>query len=196
MVFGNKPGKKAKTLLISDRRKLSLLNLDFKLMTGIEAARVRKTMSRTVFPYQLVTGGDQRISYGVAMARDAIAAAGIDRRACGILDTDLIAAFCNLVTTWCYKVLAKKGLHEDIIARYSNLYEDNYSIIVVNNTQGRCIRNTTLSIRQGDKFAMELFSYGMNPILDYLARRHWYPHPLPTSTGPCATRSSSSPTRD
>ena len=37
MVFGNKPGKKAKSLLISDRYKLSLINVDFKLMTGIEA---------------------------------------------------------------------------------------------------------------------------------------------------------------
>ena len=42
MVFGNKPGKKAKSLLISDRRKLSLINVDFKLMTRIEAARICK----------------------------------------------------------------------------------------------------------------------------------------------------------
>ena len=40
MVFGNKPGKKAKSLLISDRRKISLLNVDFKIMTGIEAIRI------------------------------------------------------------------------------------------------------------------------------------------------------------
>ena len=50
MVFGNKPGKKAKSLLISDRRKLSLLNSDFKLLSGNEAARIRATMSRTIFP--------------------------------------------------------------------------------------------------------------------------------------------------
>ena len=43
MVFGNKPGKKANSLLVSDRCKLSLINVDFKLMTGIEAARIRKT---------------------------------------------------------------------------------------------------------------------------------------------------------
>ena len=48
MVFGNKPGKKDKSLLISDRRKLSLLNSDFKLMTGIEAARMHATMNRTI----------------------------------------------------------------------------------------------------------------------------------------------------
>ena len=42
MVFGNKPGKKAKSLKISDRRKLSLLNIDFKVVTGIEAAQINK----------------------------------------------------------------------------------------------------------------------------------------------------------
>ena len=45
-------------------------------MTGIEAARIRTTMSSTISPLQLVTGGEKRISHGVAMARDAIYAAG------------------------------------------------------------------------------------------------------------------------
>ena len=171
MVFGNKPGKKAKSLLLSDRRMLSLLNVDIKLMTGVEAARVRSTMSRTISPLQLVTGGDKRISHCVAMARDAIHIAGKTKTRCGILDTDLIAAFCNMVGIWCFIVLAKKGLCEEIIQRYKNLYEDNLSIVVVNNTPGKCIKNVRQSIRQGNKFAMELFSYGMDHILGYLERR-------------------------
>ena len=109
MVFGNKPGKKARSLLIADRRKLSLLNADFKLMTGIEASRIQRTMSRTISPLQLVTGGEKRISHGVAMARDAIHMAGKSRTRCGILDTDLIAAFCNMVAVWCYLVLEKRA---------------------------------------------------------------------------------------
>ena len=40
MVFGNKLGKKPKSLLISDRRKLSLLNVDFKIRKGIKATRI------------------------------------------------------------------------------------------------------------------------------------------------------------
>ena len=109
MVLGNKPGKKAKSLLISDQRKLFLINVDFKLMTGIEAAQIRKTMCRTISHLQLVTGEDKRISHGVAMARDAINAAGINRDRCGILNTDLIAAFCNMVSTWCFSVMSQKG---------------------------------------------------------------------------------------
>ena len=140
-------------------------------MTGIEAARIRATMSRTVSNLQLVTSGEKRISHGVAMARDAIYAAGKSKTRCGILDTDLIAAFCNMVAPCCYQVMCKKGLCEEVIERYQNLYKDNLSIVVVNNIQGKCVKNTRQSIRQGDKFAMELFSYWMDPILGYLERR-------------------------
>ena len=94
-------------------------------------------MSRTISPLQLVTGGEKRISHGVAMARDAINIAESKKLECGMLDTDLIAAFCNMVLTWCYLVLSKKGLSAKVINRYKNLYDDNFSIIVVNNIQGR-----------------------------------------------------------
>ena len=140
-------------------------------MTGIEAARIRATMSRTVSRLQLVTGGEKRISHGVAMARDAIHAAGRSRERCGILDTDLIAAFCNMVAPWCYQVMSKKVLSDKVLARYRNLYDNNLLIVVVNNIQRKCVKNTRQSIRQGDKFAMELFSYGMDPILGYLECR-------------------------
>ena len=93
-----------------------------------------------------MTGGEKRISHCVAMARDAIYAAGKNKKRCGILDTDLIAAFCNMVATWCYLVMYKKGLCNEVLARYRNLYEDNLSIVVVNNIQGMCVKNTRQSI--------------------------------------------------
>ena len=99
------------------------------------------------------------------MARDAIQAANTNNTECGILDTDLIAAFCKMVATWCYMVMSRKGLSETVINQYKNLYDDNLLIVVANNIQGRCIKNVRQSIRQGDKFAMELFAFGMDPIL-------------------------------
>ena len=122
-------------------------------------------MHRTISPLQLVSGGDKRISHGVAMARDAIMATSNSSLRCGILDTDLIAAFCNMVALWCFMVLKKKGLDDQVIERYKNLYADNISIVVVNGIKGRAVKNIRMSVRQGDKFAMELFSYGMDPIL-------------------------------
>ena len=67
--------------------------------------------------------------------------------------------------------MKKKGLLEDVISRYRNLYDQNFSIVVVNGIQGRCIENKRMSVRQGDKFAMEIFAYGMDPVLNYLSVR-------------------------
>merc|ERR1711940_279391 len=76
-----------------------------------------------------------------------------------------------MICTWGCMVLRKKGLSKNVIKRYENLYNDHVSIIVVNTILGRCVRNSRLTIRQGDKFAMELFTFGMDPILTYLEKR-------------------------
>ena len=60
MVFGSKP-KKAKSLKPGDKRRISLLNADFKILSGIESRRFSKTATRTLSPYQLVAGDDHRI---------------------------------------------------------------------------------------------------------------------------------------
>ena len=124
-------------------------------MTGIEAKRHRKIMARTVSHLQLVARVDRRIHRGIALARDAIHAAGKSRSGCGILDTDLIAAFDWMVLDWVKLVLAKKGMCEEAIARITNLYSDRLSIVVVNNVLGKAIHNTRLSIKQGDKASLE-----------------------------------------
>ena len=170
MVFGSKP-KKRGSLKPSDKRKISLLNVDFKLMSGIHAARLRRTMTRTVSPHQLVAGSDRRIHHGIALARDAIEAASRSRSGCGILDTDLVAAFDYMVLTWAMRVLKKKGMDEEACSRLMNLYLDNFAIVVVNNVKGRQIENQRLSIKQGDKISMEIFTFGIDPVLNYLRRR-------------------------
>ena len=121
-------------------------------------------MTRTISPLQLVTGGDKRICHGVAMARDTILAAGESRTECGILDMDRVATFCNMVATWCYLVMLKKGLSSEVVARKQNLYEDNLSIVVMNNIPGKFVKKTRQSLRQGDKLSMEMFDFGMDPI--------------------------------
>ena len=104
-------------------------------------------------PHKLVTGGDRRISHGVALA---IQAATFLKSG-----TDIEAAFCNIVLTWCYQVMKMKGLR---------ICSDHFSIVVLNNIAGRCIKNASLTIRQGDKFSIEMFTYGMNPVLVYLEK--------------------------
>ena len=77
------------------------------------------------------------IHHGINLARNAIyAASKPGHEGCGILDTDLIAAFDYLCLEWAYMVLERKGLHRNAINRLKNLYIDNISVIVVNNSEG------------------------------------------------------------
>ena len=76
------------------------------------------------------------------------------------------------VSTTCpyHGVLVKKGACQDLITRLRNLYTDNYSLVVVNNIAGAAVKNVRLTLRQGDVPSMELFSFGIDPLLCLLER--------------------------
>ena len=122
MVLGSKP-KKPKSMLPKDKRRISLLNSDFKVATGLVARCFKKSATHSLSHLQLVAGENRRIHHGINFARNAIQAAGKPGHAgCGILDTDLIAAFDWLCLDWSYKVLEKKGLPRQVLLCLQNLY--------------------------------------------------------------------------
>ena len=57
MVFGTKP-KKPNSILPQDKRRISLLNSDFKIASGLEAGRLKKMLTHTLSSQQLVAGED------------------------------------------------------------------------------------------------------------------------------------------
>ena len=170
MVFGSKP-KKMGSLKPGDKRRISLLNSDFKTATGIEAKRFGKSATHSLSPLQLVAGDDRRIHHGINLARDAVQQAGKNKSGCGLLDLDFLAGFDWLDMVWVYLVLAKKGLSETVINRIKNLYADSISVVMVNNVQGRAINNLRGSLRQGDVPSMFWFAVGIDPLLLYLEKR-------------------------
>ena len=169
MVFGSKP-KKPNSLLPQDKRRISLLNSDFKTGSGLEAKKFKKMLTHTLSPLQLVAGEDRRIHHGINLARDAIWAAGRRSQGCGILDTDLVAGFDYMTLSWCLMVMEKKGACEEFLSRLRNLYSNNLSVIVVNNVHGAAVENVRLTLRQGDVPSMELFCFGIDPLLHRLER--------------------------
>ena len=170
MVFGNKP-KKSKSLKPGDKRRISLLNCDFKTISGVFSRRFKETATRTLSPLQLVAGDDRRIHHGINLARDAIQASSKLKTGCGIADTDYEAAFDYLVMPWVFMVLQKKGVSMKVIHLLQNLYQDNISIIFVNNIAGKRVNNNRLSLRQGDLPSMFFFAYAIDPLITYLERR-------------------------
>ena len=170
MGFGTKP-KKAKSLKPSDKRKISLLNADFKVITGCDAKRFKKVATHTLSPCQLAAGDDRRIYHGINKARDAVVAASGSKEGMGILDNDYKAAFDFMVMLWVFKVLLVKGVDPAVISRLKNIYKNNITIVVVNNMLGKSFVNNRWSMRQGDLPSVYWFAYGIDPLVSYLDER-------------------------
>ena len=131
---------------------------------------MKKILRHSLSPLQLVAGDGRRIHHGINLARDAIWAAGRRGQGCGILDTDLVAGFDFMTLSWCLQVLEKKGASPMLLRRLRNIYSKNLSIVVVNNIPGAAVENVRLTLRQGDIPSMELFSFGIDPLLSLLDR--------------------------
>ena len=170
MVFGSKP-KKLNSLKPSDKRRISLLNSDFKVVTGTEAEMFGETATHSISEFQLVAGSDRRMHHGINLARDTIQQVGRSRLGCGILDLDFMAGFDWLVMNWVYLVLAKKGLSQQVINRIERIYSNSLTVVVVNNVQGKAFPNNRGSLRQGDVPSMYWFAIGIDALLVYLEKR-------------------------
>ena len=169
MVFGTKP-KKLSSLKPSDKRRISLLNSDFKVITGLEAARFKKTFTHTLSDVQMVAGENRRIHHMINQARDCIYTVSKTRQGCALLDLDFVAAFDMQVFSWVYAVLKAKGVPDEVINRIRNIYKNSLTIPVVNNIRGKVIKNVRESLRQGCPGSMGWFSVAVDPLLLYLLR--------------------------
>ena len=107
MVFAHKPGKSNSNEL-KDKRKISLLNADFKILTSIENKRFSKVISHIISPSQFALGNEKRIHHAIALARDTIFLSNSKKKGGAIADLDFKSAFDFLCMDWVYKVLEKK----------------------------------------------------------------------------------------
>ena len=167
MNFCPKP-KKPNSTKPGDKRRISVLNCDFKIYEGFIARRFRKLGGRTLSPSQYVAGKNRLIHHGIARARDAIFTANRLNLRCGIGDQDYIAAFDYLVLSWVWRVLEKKGVCSPTLNRLTALYSNGIIIPVVNSIPGRPIYDIRGSLRQGGVGSMEWFSFGIDPLLVFL----------------------------
>ena len=71
MVFTNKPGK-PNSKKLTDKRKISLLNSDFKILTGSENKRFTKILTHTISDTQFALGETKRIHHAISLSHDAI----------------------------------------------------------------------------------------------------------------------------
>ena len=167
MNFCPKP-KKSNSIKPSDKRRISVLNCDFKLYEGLLARRFRQIGERILSPNQFVAGQNRSIHHGIARAREAITIATSRNLRCGIGDQDYIAAFDFLVLSWVWQVLDHKGVSNVTISRLQNLYADGLTVPIVNSIPGRAVKDIRGALRQGGVGSMEWFAIGIDPLLIFL----------------------------
>ena len=170
MIYGSKP-KKLQSIRPEDKRRISLLNSDFKIVTGLEADRFKNTFTHTLSPVQMVAGDNRRIHHMINKARDCIFAVSKSKLGCALLDLDFVAAFDYQVFSWVFDVLRAKGVSEEVISRISNIYDNCITIPVVNNVLGKPIKNIRGNLRQGCPGSMGWFGVAIDPLLVYLENR-------------------------
>ena len=170
MTCGSKP-KKANSLLPKDKRRISLLNADFKLVTGTLYGRLKFSAGHTLSRNQYV-GGDKQIQHAILLARDAIESAGTrPNQGCALLDLDLISAFDLMSLDWVTLVLEKKNMDKRALSHLKNIYANSVSEVVVNNKVCATVDNKRQSIRQGDLPSMFLFCVGIDAVIHFLEKR-------------------------
>ena len=170
MVFGAKP-KKPTSILPSDKRRISILNSDFKLLTAAEAFKYKPMLTHALSPLQVVAGDNRRIHHAINKARDAINAVSKSKVGCALLDLDFEMAFCLQAFSWVVLVLRAKGACEEAINRLLHIYEDRITLPVVNNVIGSAVKNIRGSLSQGCPSSMNWFALGIDPLLVYLEKR-------------------------
>ena len=170
MDFANKPNKQNSKKL-SDKRKISLLNSDFKLLIGLENKQHVKLLDHTVAKQQFTQGESKTINRAIALARNAIFAANQRKEGCAIADLDIKAAFDFLGMEWVFEVLKKKGLDPRAIGQLIRYYNNSITMPIVNNIPGRRIINQRMILRQCGCPSWTWFGFGINPLIIYLQNR-------------------------
>lgn len=167
VVFGKKP-KKGDSIKAKDLRRISLLNNDYKINSGLPTHRLSKLSIKGLSPGQYVSGADRRIQHCINNARDAVYKGNANNReGCGIQDNDFKAAFDLMMSVWPILVLLKKGCGQEFADWLAMFFTGVSSVVVVNNVVGAMI-DLLRSLRQGDVISMLLFAYGLDPTLEEL----------------------------
>ena len=162
--------KKAKSIKLSDKRKISVLCTDFKCLEKIMAIRLKSVMCKFISPSQYAIK-PRRIQYAISTARDIINFVHKKNIPMGFMSLDMEAAFDNLSMEYVYKCFAKYGLTPSVINIFRNIYSDAMALSYINGSMSKMIMDVTGNLRQGGCGSMEIFVVGVNPLLQLLNKK-------------------------
>jgi hypothetical protein len=143
---------------------VSLLCVDYKLLSKVLSNRLKKVMDQLIHRSQTYCVPGRSIVDNVSLIRDILVVSGSLGLDTGLVSLDQEKAFDRVEHRYLWKVLQRYGLSPGLIAKMKVLYEDIESVLKING--GLCKPfKTERGIRQGCSMSGMLYSLSIEPML-------------------------------
>ena len=167
--FLSKP-KKADSIKLSDRRKISVLCTDFKCLETIIANRLNTIMPKFISQSQYAAR-PRKIHQGISEARDVINYISKKDIPAAFLCLDMKAGFDNLNLDFTWFCLLKYGFSTQSINIMKNLYSCPQALSYINGSVSNIFQDMTGNLRQGGSASMQIFVISVHPLLQLLENK-------------------------
>ena len=167
---------------VKDYRPISLLNVDYEIISKIYANRIKCVLSDLLGPMQYaVTGSD--VANGLVLLRDVIDFVQKDNDEIYVLSLDFYKAFDWVDYWFLQKVLKQSGFSHTFCDHIFTLLLNSETAVIVNGFIGNFFP-VKRGVRHGDPISFHLFLLFLEPMLKSMMR-HDFIHDvfLPGSKG-------------
>ena len=148
---------------INEMRPITLLNNDYKLMSGIMGNRMNPVMGQVIKSGQLCQVKEKNILNGAHNIMSTIQYICLKSKSAAILSLDLFKAYDRVNLQYLFKVMEKMNFGPRFIRWVAMLHKGAKTHLLMNfMTQAI---DVTFSVRQGDPIAQLLFIIYMEPLL-------------------------------
>jgi hypothetical protein len=149
--------KKGDSELLKNWRPISLLNIDYKIMTKVLSQRLRSVMPYIINEDQTGAVPGRSISYSIALTRDIIKYCNETDTPAAILSIDQTKAFDMVSWSFLFKALEKFGFGPEFISWVKLCYTDISSALKINGHLSEFF-NLERGVRQGCCLSMGLYT--------------------------------------
>ena len=155
--------------LCKNYRPISLLNIDYKIITKVLSSRLRKHLPSLIHPDQSCSVKGRCIQDNCHYLRDIIDNINEDNSQGLVLSLDQEKAFDRVDHVYLLDVLTHYGLNDNFIKWIKILYTDISSAIIVNNHISNPFK-ITRSVRQGCPLSPLLYVLALEPVLIHIRK--------------------------
>ena len=159
------PKDSGSLLEIKNYRPISLLNIEYKMITKAIVNKISPYLETLIHPDQAACIKGRNIQKTNHYIRDIISLAKIRNDKAIILSIDQMKAYDRVSHTWLFKVLENSKIQENIINIIKLLYDGAHSKVLLNKRLTDSIE-LRRGCRQGDSLSGNLYILCLEPLLE------------------------------